>query len=224
MENKQDISSQKSSHVSSGPRAAGMKISVEGASVYNDQARLERDREFGFINEPSRKQTVSSANVARTHASAAAEATRIEGVARTVEQQTAPAEEPARGFVGRAAGLFRGARNKVQKPAATDSSASSSRRVDTPVPEREVSTGHVARTALHDADRTFAQYAMTHANTVLFGLLGLILALMFLYVGFWDTVLIAVFVLVGVVIGQAIDGDNGIVTFVRNLFDGIFRH
>lgn len=223
MQNKQDESFQKSSRASSGQHAAGMKVSVEGASVYNDRVRLERDREFGFIDGPFDKQSAVSSKTTRSHASATAEATHIEGVARTGEQQ-APGDSPVCGFVSRATGLFSGARNKMSKQTPAASTHDSDHTPKEPAFKRDVSTGHVARTALHDADRTFAQYAMTHANTVLFGLLGLILALLFLYVGFWDTLLIAVFVLIGVVIGQAIDGDNGIVTFVRNLFDEIFRH
>ena len=35
-----------------------------------------------------------------------------------------------------------------------------------------------------------------------------------------DTIVIAVFVLVGTVIGQMVDGDNAAVNFMRRLFDG----
>ena len=81
-------------------------------------------------------------------------------------------------------------------------------------------SANAAREALVDADESFTRYAASHKNTVLCGLLGLVLALLILFLGFWSTLLIALFVLVGVLIGQALDGDNGIISFFRRYFGG----
>ena len=50
------------------------------------------------------------------------------------------------------------------------------------------------------------------------GVVGLVAAAVFLVLGIWYTAVIAVFVLVGVSVGQAIDGDPKIVNFIRSLF------
>jgi len=55
-------------------------------------------------------------------------------------------------------------------------------------------------------------YAVRHPNTTL-GVLVLTL-------GLWDTLVIAFFVLIGAVIGQIRDGENGIVNFFGRLFSG----
>lgn len=41
-----------------------------------------------------------------------------------------------------------------------------------------------------------------------------------LVIGLWDTIVIAVFVFVGTVIGQMVDGDNAAVNFIRRVLDG----
>ena len=220
MNNNVDTSAEKSSRASSKHAGPAMKISVEGAGVYDDKARRNRDRDFGFVNDST--EAVPPQASSRNHApSVTAESLHIEGPSTSA---SSPAEVPSRGFVGRASDYLRGMRGNKEKPAVDKQRTSSEHEYASANDDRDISTGHFARTALHDADRTFAQYAMTHANTVLFGLLGLILALLFMYVGFWDTILIAVFVFIGVVIGQAIDGDNGIVNFFRDMFDEIFKH
>ncbi len=81
-------------------------------------------------------------------------------------------------------------------------------------------SAHAAREALADADESFTRYAMAHRNTVAGGFLGLVMALLIIFLGFWNTLLIALFVLIGVIIGQALDGDNGIVNFFRRYFGG----
>ena len=62
-------------------------------------------------------------------------------------------------------------------------------------------------------------YADKHPHAVLYGLIGLVLAILILVIGLWDTIVIAVFVIVGAVIGQMVDGDNAIVNFFSRLFD-----
>lgn len=64
------------------------------------------------------------------------------------------------------------------------------------------------------------KYAGSHHYTVLYGLAGLVLAVLILVVGLWDTIVISVFVVVGAMIGQIRDGDNGIVNFFSRLFGG----
>ena len=49
---------------------------------------------------------------------------------------------------------------------------------------------------------------------------GFILAVLVLTLGLWDTLVIAFFVLIGAVIGQIRDGENGIVNFFGRLFSG----
>ena len=58
-------------------------------------------------------------------------------------------------------------------------------------------------------------YAVRHPNTA-----GFILAVLVLTLGLWDTLVIAFFVLIGAVIGQIRDGENGIVNFFGRLFSG----
>ena len=62
------------------------------------------------------------------------------------------------------------------------------------------------------------RYAGNHPFTVTYGTVGLVLAVLILTLGLWDTIVIAVFVMVGAMIGQIRDGDNGIVNFFRRLF------
>lgn len=61
-------------------------------------------------------------------------------------------------------------------------------------------------------------YAKRHPFTVAYGFAGLVLAILILTIGLWDTIVIAVFMIVGAVIGQIRDGDNGIVNFFSRLF------
>ena len=61
-------------------------------------------------------------------------------------------------------------------------------------------------------------YADGHPHATLYGLVGFVLAVLILIIGLWDTIVIAVFVAVGTVIGQMVDGDNAIVNFFSGLF------
>lgn len=61
-------------------------------------------------------------------------------------------------------------------------------------------------------------YAKKHPFTVAYGAVGLVLAVLILVIGLWSTIVIAVFVMAGAMIGQIRDGDNGIVNFFRRLF------
>ncbi len=88
-------------------------------------------------------------------------------------------------------------------------------------------TGHADDDDLKDAvgllkgmGATAWRYAVKHPGTAKGALAGFILAVLILTVGLWDTIIIAVFVLVGALIGQMRDGDNGIVNFFGRLFGG----
>lgn len=64
------------------------------------------------------------------------------------------------------------------------------------------------------------RYAVKHPHTAIGALVGFIVAVLILTVGLWATIVIAVFVLVGALIGQIRDGDNSIVNFFGRLFGG----
>lgn len=63
------------------------------------------------------------------------------------------------------------------------------------------------------------KYAESHPHTVLYGFIGFVLAVLILVLGLWNTIVIAVFVGVGAILGQVRDGDNAIVNFFGKLFD-----
>ena len=56
-----------------------------------------------------------------------------------------------------------------------------------------------------------------HVNAVLGGLAGLIVALLVFVVGFWKTLFVCALVVVGVAVGQCLDGDPKIVNKLRQL-------
>ena len=87
--------------------------------------------------------------------------------------------------------------------------------------------GH-ADSGLHDATaglfgnlgRPAWDYACRHPHAALYGFVAFILAVLILVIGLWRTIIIAIFVAVGVAIGQTRDGDNAIVNFFSRLFGG----
>lgn len=56
--------------------------------------------------------------------------------------------------------------------------------------------------------KAVSPYVEKHSHAVLYGILGFIAAALILIIGFWPTVLLAVFAAVGVVIGKYRDGDR----------------
>lgn len=56
--------------------------------------------------------------------------------------------------------------------------------------------------------RAVSPYVEHHSHAVLYGILGFIAAALILIVGFWPTVLLAVFAAIGVIIGKYRDGDR----------------
>lgn len=59
-----------------------------------------------------------------------------------------------------------------------------------------------------------------HENAVIFGALGLIAAILIFVVGVWRTLVIVLFVVAGVAIGQVADGDPKILRTVQRLLSG----
>lgn len=58
-----------------------------------------------------------------------------------------------------------------------------------------------------------------HENAVYGGVIGLALAILFLIVGLWTTLEIAFFCIVGVAVGQLVDGDPRIIRAIRSFFE-----
>ena len=57
-----------------------------------------------------------------------------------------------------------------------------------------------------------------HENAWIGGVCGFIIALLFLGIGFWPTLLILICVLIGVLVGQALDGNPKILKILRQMF------
>lgn len=71
------------------------------------------------------------------------------------------------------------------------------------------------------ANRVFSWVRRTfpgHENAFWGGVCGLLAAVVFFAIGFWRTVVIVVLVVVGVALGQVLDGDSKIVDALRRLF------
>lgn len=56
--------------------------------------------------------------------------------------------------------------------------------------------------------RAMSPYVEHHSHAVLYGIIGFIAAALILIVGFWPTVLLAVFAAIGVIVGRYRDGDR----------------
>ena len=63
-------------------------------------------------------------------------------------------------------------------------------------------------------------YADAHPHTVLYAAVGLLLAILILWLGLWHTLVISIFVGVGATIGQVKDRDGGLFRFMGRLFGG----
>ena len=78
---------------------------------------------------------------------------------------------------------------------------------------------HVFMTICRSLATDIWRYTEAHPHTVLFGLVGFVLALLVFIIGFWTTLVLALFILIGVAIGQIVDGDG---VFAR-LFQRLIR-
>lgn len=81
--------------------------------------------------------------------------------------------------------------------------------------------GKAARDAVtHAKDVAYGWFdgaAPGHGNAIFFGIMGFLAAVLIFVVGFWETLLMVVFVLVGVTFGQWLDGDPKIWNALRSL-------
>ena len=77
------------------------------------------------------------------------------------------------------------------------------------------------RDGLHDAAQKAADWLNDivpgHGNTILFGIVGLILALLVFEIGVWRSFVVLVLVVGGMTFGQYLDGDPKILRFIRDL-------
>lgn len=67
------------------------------------------------------------------------------------------------------------------------------------------------------AKKAWFSYYHDHRNQVIFASIGLIVAAGFLIIGFWPTLLLAVFITVGVLYGRYKDGDRKTVATVKGI-------
>lgn len=58
-----------------------------------------------------------------------------------------------------------------------------------------------------------------HENAFVFGVIGFLIAIFIFVIGFFQTIFVAILVLVGVAIGQQIDGDPKIINALRHLLN-----
>ena len=81
----------------------------------------------------------------------------------------------------------------------------------------EAQDGSTGRSFLHSPLAWVERHFPGRVNAVLGGMVGLVLALMVFAIGFWKTLFVALFVLVGVALGQYLDGDPKIIDFLRRI-------
>ncbi|MEG0666585.1 DUF2273 domain-containing protein [Gordonibacter sp.] len=67
--------------------------------------------------------------------------------------------------------------------------------------------------------RTASAYLAHHEHAVLYGIVGFVAALLILIIGFWPTLLLAVFAAAGIAIGAYRDGNLKIRSTLRHLID-----
>lgn len=70
-----------------------------------------------------------------------------------------------------------------------------------------------------NAKRAWFSYYRTHRNQVVCAAVGLVVAAGFLTIGFWPTLLLAVFISAGVLYGRYKDGDRKTAATVRSIID-----
>ncbi|MDO4437598.1 MAG: DUF2273 domain-containing protein [Coriobacteriaceae bacterium] len=58
-------------------------------------------------------------------------------------------------------------------------------------------------------------YADAHPHATLYGIIGFVVAVLVLVIGLWDTIVIAAFSLVGIIIGRMVDDGSNAVRFMH---------
>ena len=88
-----------------------------------------------------------------------------------------------------------------------------------PVQDKEGARGEKGGRSFGDVTKAVGSWLTRtfpgHENAVLFGFLGFIIAILIFIIGFWRTLFIAFVVVVGVAIGQYLDGDPKIYKAIR---------
>ena len=69
--------------------------------------------------------------------------------------------------------------------------------------------------------QAMAPYVEGHSHTVLYGIVGFVIAALILLAGFWPTVLLVLFAAVGVAIGRYRDGDQKTRAAMKNLLNRV---
>ena len=67
--------------------------------------------------------------------------------------------------------------------------------------------------------KVWFEFYPSHRNQVIYGTIGLLIAMGFLIAGFWPTLLLAVFIFVGVLYGRYRDGDRRVMVLIRRIID-----
>ena len=67
--------------------------------------------------------------------------------------------------------------------------------------------------------KAFSPYVENLSHAVLYGIIGFVAAALILLVGFWPTVLLALFAAIGVIIGKYRDGDRKTREQMKNVLD-----
>lgn len=68
-------------------------------------------------------------------------------------------------------------------------------------------------------ERAWISYYHTHRNQVIWAIIGLLIAGGFIALGFWPTLLLAVFITIGMLYGRYKDGDRKMMNTVKNVID-----
>lgn len=91
----------------------------------------------------------------------------------------------------------------------------------------QAADGSAVHEGLHEAAGFVAgigteawRYVRSHPHTAMGAFVGLVIAVLILWLGLWSTIVITAFVAIGAIVGQVRDGDNGIVNFFRRMFGG----
>lgn len=90
----------------------------------------------------------------------------------------------------------------------------------TAAPHEPAVTAHATVSFFRRIGDRILDFSEENPHTVFYSIVGLVLGVLVLLIGFWSTLVLAVFVFVGAVFGQVRDGKNGVVNFFINLIEG----
>ena len=127
------------------------------------------------------------------------------------KKPVAPAEKPSSQQAAKPASAAKPQRPRIVSEPAPDPASRSA--------AQEGARKEPARPTLPKALAWIERIAPGHVNAVLGGFAGLIVALMVFVVGLWQTLFVCALVVVGVAVGQYLDGDPKIVNMLRSLLE-----